>query len=371
MTIGVMGCVRELPAEFPISFAENAGNMIHGNAPFEMFGDAVHSSDKAAIRATGSSGFAEFVNKHCSHLIVTLANTLRLNDTDGTRYSRLLSTLEKIDKPVVIFGLGVQSASDDISEATLPSEAVRLMKHLGERAPLVGVRGQTTADVLAQLCGVNNTFVTGCPSLYSRPQALARLGESWQHTSGRPAFNGTKLHQPSERSALHRAIRHGHFIVETVNKFNHQYHVDVSRGLLEAELPYFLRNYTVDNPDRRGMDEVAAAFRQNYRLFRDTKSWYTFNSACVSFSYGTRFHANMASVLSGRPALWVTHDSRTRELTKALHLPALSQQDFDALDPREIGDAIDYTDFFDHIGALFAKFNEYLSAHGLPKVSAP
>lgn len=43
----------------------------------------------------------------------------------------------------------------------------------------------------------------------------------------------------------------------------------------------------------------------------------------ISFAFGTRFHGNMVAMHNGIPALWVTHDSRTKELTDFLHLPCV------------------------------------------------
>ena len=43
----------------------------------------------------------------------------------------------------------------------------------------------------------------------------------------------------------------------------------------------------------------------------------------ISFAFGTRFHGNMVAMHNGIPALWVTHDSRTKKLTDFLHLPCV------------------------------------------------
>ena len=42
----------------------------------------------------------------------------------------------------------------------------------------------------------------------------------------------------------------------------------------------------------------------------------------ISFAFGTRFHGNMVAMHNGIPALWVTHDSRTKEL-KLLIIPSM------------------------------------------------
>lgn len=38
--IGVIGCLPELPLEFPVEKPENSGNMIHAQAPLRMFDNA-------------------------------------------------------------------------------------------------------------------------------------------------------------------------------------------------------------------------------------------------------------------------------------------------------------------------------------------
>ena len=368
MAIAVTGCRRELPSTFPLETAENSGNMIHANAPFEMF-DGCFFRYADHWRITGAKSWHEFVNKNCSHLIVTLTNTFRLNSDDGSRFRRFHESLQKIDKPIVVFGMGVQSWDDDLANATLPAEGVELMKFLGERCEAVGVRGEMTQRAFRHFAGVENTFVTGCPSMFSRPQQLVELARNLDASApGQPAFCGTRLHEPDEKQMLHRAIRAGAFLVEPVSKFNHRFYVDVTQNKTDPEVPYFLRDYVSSTSNGNAVDELRSYFASRYRLFRQLGPWYDFNSESVAFTYGTRFHVNMASVLSGKPALWVTHDSRTRELTEFLHLPSIDLADAVEMDPSDVRARLDYDDFFSHIGGLFDTFNEYLAINGLPEI---
>lgn len=56
--------------------------------------------------------------------------------------------------------------------------------------------------------------------------------------------------------------------------------------------------------------------RGNQLTFFTIEEWESFYAKNnVSFAWGTRFHGNMAALQNGVPALWVNHDSRTRELT--------------------------------------------------------
>lgn len=43
----------------------------------------------------------------------------------------------------------------------------------------------------------------------------------------------------------------------------------------------------------------------------------------VTFAFGISFHGNMEALRNGVTVLWITHDSRTEELTNYLHLSSI------------------------------------------------
>ncbi|WP_197023755.1 polysaccharide pyruvyl transferase family protein [Microbulbifer sp. HZ11] len=372
MYIGVIGCLPELPGKFPLEMPENSGNMIHANAPLELYSYAVHSTHNS-YKFSGERSFKDFVNSKCSHLVVTLANTLSLDKPDGEKYVRFRRSLEQYEVPIVVFGLGIQAKHRDLENASLCPEAVELLQYLSHRAEALGVRGEFTKSVIEKCCGIKNVFVTGCPSLFSKPQELLELQENCklENLSGRPSFNVTNMGREDERLLLARGISHSHFLVEPVSKFMHKFHLELMKGGNPElpELPYFLNGirkrkyYNIDT-----VEEIFAFYQRYYRLFRTTKEWYTFNKECVAYTYGTRFHVNMASILSGKPALWLTHDARTKELVEFCNLPSIPLSEAVTCSEDEIVQHIDYSDFFNKIGSLFDNFNEYLSINGLEKV---
>lgn len=364
MNIGVMGCVRTLPIEFPVEKAENAGNMIHGNAPFRILENAVLASDTEAYKSRGQKSFVEFINQECSHLVLTLANTLKLGEKSLPNLERMSNLLEKIEKPVVTFGLGGQSQTDSIDEQVLAPEAIRLVQTISDRTELLGVRGEITEEIVRKKAGVKNTFVTGCPSLFSRPEGINALRENVKSHDGRPSFNGTKFHLATEKELLWHAIRRDHFLVEPVNKFNHTYHVAVNSKSPDAEIPYFLNRYVGNQHSIKS--DIAEFYRKNYRLFRSSDDWFAFNQESVSYTYGSRFHVNMASVLSGKPALWLTHDSRTRELVEYMNLPNANLAGFSVDDASAVDWEEEYRPFFRGFSEIRDRFERYLRENRLP-----
>ena len=369
-TLGVMGCLPELPPEFPVDMAENAGNTIHGMAPFEMFAGAAFYKDPRFSSEGSLGNFVDYVNRECSHLIVTVANFIKLGDDNGTRYARFQDFLSKIEVPIVIFGLGAQSPTQDLEATTLPSEAIELFKFLGDSTEAVGVRGHFKANVFEHFAGVTNTFVTGCPSFFSRPAAFDALRRNVDLIpQGDIAYNGTTYHEASEKRLLIQAIQQDHYLVEPVNKFTTRFHEELQDGASEPEIPWFLKGPVKNGTLTRR--QVETYFRDRFRLFRKPEPWYEFNASKVSRTYGTRFHVNMASILSGVPALWLTHDSRTEELTDFLRVPRVNKEEAIELTVDQLLAHIDYAPMFAALDGLFDNFNSYLLTHGLPPTRKP
>lgn len=361
-----MGCLPDMPHDFPMKYPDNAGNMIHGRAPFEMFEDcSFYLYDD--FRLSGRTDFTDFVNRDCSHLIVTIANLLEIGDLDGAKYRDFQNYLETIQVPIVIFGLGAQAQTKDLTDTNIAPEAIELMTYLGRRCEVVGVRGPFTKQVFEHFAGVQNTFVTGCPSFFQRPDRFRVLRDNISsRPKGRPAFSGTVLHDSMESRMLVDAIERETFLVEPVSTFNHQLYLDVSRGSGEAQIPWYLTSYMEGDAPRLSRPQVEAYYKTYYRLFRSTQAWYKFNEEVVSYTYGTRFHVNMASILSGKPALWITHDSRTEELTQFLHLPSIPLNLASTMSPTELLSGMNYDELFDNLHQLYANFNDYLSIFSLP-----
>lgn len=367
--IGVTGCKPELPVDFPLDFPENSGNMIHASAPLRMFSNAFTPMDER--RPWGNSGsFRPWVNRQATHLIVTMANSIRLNRDDLPGLERFQRMLESYDVELVIFGLGVQAPSTDLEGQTIAPQAVELMKYLGERCKVVGVRGEFTKKVFEHFAGVTNTFVTGCPSLFSNPQGIEKLRINLKEgKDGKAAYAGTNFNRFQERKMLLKVIEAQDFLIEPVNAEHHRFYL---QSLLRTEnddpakVPSSLRKYV--NEGTISNEELSRYFRTYYRLFRDTKSWADFYAEAVRFSYGSRFHVNMASLLAGVPALWVTHDARTQELVDFLHLPSIPLEQAANMEPQELEEFCSYDDFMDNIASRFENFNDYLDIFDLPKV---
>ena len=365
MNIGVIGCLPELPLEFPITMSENSGNMVHAIAPLKMFENAVYYKN-SNFKLAGENSFRNFVNNTCSHLIITLANTITLDKPDNGKYLRLRKSLEQYKVPIIVFGLGIQAKNRDLENAIMPEEAINLVKYLSSKAVALGVRGEYTKQVIEKFCHIDNVFVTGCPSLFSNVEGLHNLKNNWTDLSGKGGVHITNVAREDEKLLLDKAITMEHFMIEPVSRFAHDYYVKLQKGL-NPDVPYYL-NHMMKNSQYEvsSKDKIDKYFIENYKLFRSTKTWFEFNKEMLSYAYGTRFHVNMATILSGKPALWLTHDARTRELVEFFNLPHLDLHDAVTSDFSVLKKAMDYKLFFEKLDGLFDNFNKYLSLNGLP-----
>lgn len=357
MTIGVIGCNIDLPDSFPVDFKDNAGNMVHANAPFGMFDDCHH--------ATKTPNFPKFVNDHCSHLIITMANALRLGEEEHSRHDSLMKLIDFIEKPIVVFGLGAQGDNEEDIARGLPQASIDMLKLIAENSDVIGVRGPFTERVVRECAGVNKAFVTGCPSLFSRIDLVKTLRAQAASKSGRPAYAGTYFDRPEEQSMLHRAISAETYLIEPVNKALYLFSEAMRSGTAdEAHAPYFVR--AAQQQGDLSDASVQAYFANNFKMFRDMNSWISFVEQNVRFTYGTRFHVNMASILAGRPALWITHDTRTREMAEYFQLPNQRVEAAKDLFPVDLEGLINFEEFFDNYELISCRFNEFLSLAGLP-----
>lgn len=378
--IATSGIRLHLPVEYPLDLAENAGNIVHGNAPRRMFNNTIGSLEPRWRRLTPSGQFRDFVGQYCSHIITTSANLFRVGDFSDAirnRYKHFQKSIEGFSKPLVIFGLGSQAKAGEVFRPeSLPVEAHECIKAIAASATAVSVRGEFTASIFRSVLGEEpeNIFVTGCPSYYAAPEAfamlkanLAAMGESHK----RFAVNITNYGRAEDRHLLKSAILKDDFLVEPYNPSVHQFHLAALDRQGFEPAPSDLEFLVSEDNSTVSIDDLAGYFATRYRLFRYLDPWLDFNKEYVRGTVGTRFHVNMASLLAGVPAVWVTHDARTKELTEMLSLPSIDVDDVPGRSLEEIFELADFDSFFSNVGRNFNQFNAFLTHAGLPNLMSP
>lgn len=358
-----------MPEGFPIDTAQNSGNMVHAQAPHKLFPNAV--GPDFGFKQEGYSSFTDFVNTACDAVLVPFANTIRNDEARDERILGLVKSLEKYSVPIIPMGLGAQASSLDIETFELGPGMQALIRFLNERSPAISVRGNFTYEVFKKYGSVDNVFVTGCPSFFSHPEAFQRLYARLQEGSDfeRVAFSGSLHHQPLPKQQLYRAIEQDLYLIEPVNKHLHKFYLDCIDDVEDVEPAYFLKGLLKD--PKWNTERLKRFMIRRYQLFRDLDSWLEFNRESIDGTVGTRFHVNMASLLSGVPAVWIAHDSRTYELCKQLSLPYVSAEDSLNVPYRELLERADYQPMFQALSENYSQFNKFLEAADLPQVDSP
>lgn len=360
--IGVIGNNIKLPHEFPILMPENAGNIIHGNAPLLILKNTAHYTEDK-FKLSGHDSFVNFVNETCSHLILTMANTLIINsDQKKQSYRDLRLSLAQYKVPIIVFGLGIQSQTF-INNAKLDEEAIQLLQFLSDRCNLLAVRGEYTKEIIENNTHRNNIHVVGCPSIYSSPNNLIKL-KYINLNNGRASFSVTNLQRFEERKILLEGVQNENFMIEPVSSITHKYAVACLQNK-DNEIPYYWNKIFKEHNLKFDITHIKDYYVKFYRLFRDLDTWLNFNLENVAYTYGTRFHVNVASILSGKPALWITHDTRTKELVDYHCLPSIDIKELSTNNRDLIESRLDYTIFFQNLKTNFNNFNYYLNKNGL------
>lgn len=302
----------------------NTGNLLFQYAMYSLIGDRRHLLG----RDLGWRG--DRVRELCRAVVLPSANFLR----EGFDMSGVTGFLEKVDLPFVMVGLGAQAPDYGTRTFDFHPSVLRLIDLIRERAPLVGVRGAFTAEVLADR-GVTNVLVTGCPSNFINPapdlgarvaakRARARAAglRSFITHGDEPWPKDLVKQQIEKRLVAWTHAGPGMMSQQSVPIFME--YIRHANGAAAADIPEHREPALARAlmPPGATVEEFRVFVAAKLRSYFSVHQWME-DSARYDFSVGMRLHGNMVAWQAGTPALWVHHDSRTRELAEAMALPTL------------------------------------------------
>ena len=270
------------------------------------------------------------VRRDCRAVLIPSANFIR----EGFDFTGMVEFLEKTELPLIFVGLGAQAPNYTQRNFDLHASVYRLIALIKERSPKVSVRGDFTREVLDSF-GVAHSVVTGCPSNFINPddnlpdviaRKLQRQPRSFI-THGDEPWPKERLKQLVERRLAgwtqQGAAMQSQQSVPVFMAFirrNNPYAVEqpgdhLQESLRKALLP--------EATPEQFMDYLAAKLR----VYFSVPQWME-DSSKYDFSVGLRLHGNMIAWQAGTPALWIHHDSRTRELAEVMAVPSLDVETF-------------------------------------------
>ncbi|MBT9293157.1 polysaccharide pyruvyl transferase family protein [Prosthecodimorpha staleyi] len=251
------------------------------------------------------------------------------------QFEKANRTIDSINAPVALVGLGAQNSTQDPRFLDGNSDARSFVARLNEKCSSISVRGDFTAKVVERLGG-KNIRVTGCPTLFYHlrtpeiavPEMLRgqrrSLAISTHIALGKTMF----CRDPDLTLALQgRTITHAikNSAVTTIYEQGTRLEYDVAdRSLafgerlraaqgavskLKADLYLSPLDLMVRTVSVRTVEEWIARMRDH--------------DAAIGF----RFHGNMVAMVAGRPSFYFTYDSRLSEFCDLYHLPSRAIED--------------------------------------------
>lgn len=255
--------------------------------------------------------------------VLPMANLIGIHDRCAEVWSELIS---KVPFPIVPVGLGAQSSGElntpqKVVDA-LPKSKIYAFKSMAERVKSMGVRGDFTAQCLEYM-GIKNYKIIGCPSAYKY------LNGKYDEVKAPVCDN----------------------VVCNITTGN-VYESKILRMAMEYDWEWIMQMETEKKGVFQGLDkshqDIIDYTQKRGNMFFNIADWYKFlKEKQFTFSFGSRFHGNMIALRAGIPALWVVHDSRTRELADTFSLPAINYKQLEKIhNAEELLEYCDYSAFY-------------------------
>ena len=337
------------------AIADNVGNLVFSHAAHRLL--SVEGNEVVSNRFASRAEDAAQINADYDVFVVPLANAFR--PSFRPYLDTLTDLVERLTIPVVVLGVGAQAGTGyDASRLKAMEPSVRrFVGAVLDRSASIGVRGEFTAEYLTGL-GFRDVEVIGCPSLFLRgPDLHVDTAPDGLTPESRIALNVSpyvKAMGPITMAA-HRRYPHLTYVPQDLRTL----------GLL----------LDGDTPEEAGrtsplpLHESHPLYRQDkIRFFLDPPTWMAF-LATRDFSFGTRIHGNICSIVAGTPAVVLAHDSRTLELARYHEIPYRLVKDVPPdVDPARLYAEADYSGLNGGHLRRWEVFSRFLERSGLQHV---
>lgn len=246
------------------------------------------------------------------------------HDNDGYAYEFVTRFIERLKIPFFSLSESIQTNHYEYEpdfHRSLSPKVTRYLKTVADKSPFVGTRGNYSAEVLTRL-GIKNAMPLGCPSLYlNGPQ----LRESLLQVPANPEKIAVcySNYQGNQNSRIVDFL-------QFANQ-NGYYYVEQTFGLVTQALYY---------PGKITGTDIYAAKKiyQNFaplisllkkgqvRYFTNYELWRSFLGS-MDFVFGARMHGLTPALHAGKPAVFIAHDARVREMCEFFSLPFVAERE--------------------------------------------
>lgn len=339
---------------------DNVGNLVFSYAVQRTLSVPGSSVDVARLNRARTLSPEEIAERY-DHVVIPLANAFRkrfLPNLDA-----ISETIEKLEIPVTVVGVGVQSAVGERVRAPrqVGESVTRFVRAVLEHSPSIGVRGEWTAEYLEGLgFGSDHVEVIGCPSMFLHGDQLPlRRSTRPLDPRGPVAFNLSPYLPKMAPVVEDQVARYPGLVyfAQDIKTLGLLLEGSSDRTVIDERLPIH-----ADHP-------LIAEGRTRFPL--DATTWME-ALATYPFSYGTRIHGNIAALLAGTPAYVLAHDARTLELARYHQIPHRRiDVDVDGVDAAALYAEADWTPMQAGHAERFGRYSAFLHSHGLSHVFDP
>lgn len=247
----------------------------------------------------------------------------------GFNFDDANKTIDSIDSPLAIVGLGAQNPLQDIAYLDGNVGAMNFIARLNEKSSSISVRGDFTASVVERLGG-KNIRVTGCPSLFYSlrapeiriPEILMMPERSIGISIHSVLTDDIFCHAPIEARAMHGSVI-AWAIENSVNVSIFEQGVLEEYDIADHESSYVERyKAAAALIERIKADGLFSPQRLMSHMVsvKSIEEWLA-KARDLDAIVGFRFHGNMVALLQGKPCYYYVYDSRLTEFCELYGLP--------------------------------------------------
>lgn len=355
----------------PLEGIRKTGANYQGHSQLINIGDIAYAYAGAML--TSGRNFAiwnfcmsaEEVNEKFSKVIFFVPCRIAPSpyDEDGYAYEFATNFIERLKIPFFSLGESIQTKSYDYDSdfhKSLSPKVIRYLNVIAEKSPFVGTRGDYSAEVLNKL-GIKTAIPLGCPSLYlngpSLHESLLRVPDIPKKVA--VCYSN---YQGSPHSRIEDFLR-------LADQAGYHY-VEQAFGLVSQALYYpgkisgadihAARNIYKDLPSL-----LSLLKKGRVRYFTNYKLWKDFLGS-MDFVFGARMHGLTPALHAGKPAMFIAHDARVREMCEFFSLPFVAERDLpEKIDIEFFLSRCDYSETSKRYQAAYGQFVQTLHRHGI------
>ena len=355
----------------PVTFVEydkcgsNLGNLLYQHSVYKHL-----STENQEIEINNNSVDTkkiDFINQNYDHFVVPLANAFR--PSFGKSLDKLTQFLKGIKIPVTIVGVGAQTDHtgnfDNLN--SIKPQVKEFLSVVLDKGNSVGVRGSITQQYVESLGFIGKADIIGCPSLFTYPENIINMRKvDGLDDNLKLAIN---LSATGQQAAFSENLNNFEKIFSlNFNRYNDICYIPQETRSLE------LLTYGVNR--KKGIEHAMISVSLAEKIFNENKvkfflnsySWFEYLSQ-RDFTFGTRLHGCIASLVGGTPAMLFAHDSRTLEIAEHFALPYINlNYENRTLDAKELYDLVDLNPMQNKYEDNLRIYAQFLRKNGLETI---